>query len=323
MQAFDFAIPAVAPRERADFQADLCWEPADLHAPAGSLDLAILHRETAPARPGAVLQRLLKRTAAVSFCLHALALLLAVWLGRGLAPSLDAPLPVVMVYLLPGPPAGPPGPAPAARPAGPPQARPEPPAPAPEPPQPEPETQTKPAVKPAPARPKPAKEAIAPRPRTAPPPAPAPEPAPARASAPGEVDDSASGGPVAAGLDRGGGPAGGGGDAGRAGVGGGSGGGGGGEGGGAGLQPPRPLRTPKPPYPSLARRQGVQGVVQARLTVDAQGRVTDVRILGARPPGYFEDAVREALADWRFHPADDGGRKAPAQVTTTVKFELD
>jgi protein TonB len=83
------------------------------------------------------------------------------------------------------------------------------------------------------------------------------------------------------------------------------------------------LYAPKPPYPPLARRQGVQGEVRARLTLDARGRVSEVVIVHARPPGYFEETVRSTLGEWRFQPSaqDEGGGRS--QVTTTVKFELD
>ncbi|MFH1034373.1 MAG: energy transducer TonB [Pseudomonadota bacterium] len=317
----DLAIPLASDREPDLSRAELYWDTADPPAKACQLDLNIQRRDMEPPPAhGGVLQRRIKRTALWSALLHASLILAAAWLGQALAPRLAQTMPMVMVSLLPGQPAGPPGP-PGPRNPAPPEPPASPPA-VPAAPPPQPKLQETPKT--PPAKPKPVKEAIAPRKQPAPPLA---EPAPPTASSAATQADQA---PTVAGASgdptgQGAGMAGLAGE-GLTGVGGGpigSGDGGGGKGGGAVSRPPSPLRTPKPPYPSMARRQGVQGQVKVRLSVDAQGRVSEVVIVEALPPGYFEDTVREALAEWRFVPADDHGRRVASQVTTTVKFELD
>jgi protein TonB len=63
------------------------------------------------------------------------------------------------------------------------------------------------------------------------------------------------------------------------------------------------VATPFPPFPSEAIARGrSMGSVTVRFTVRTNGRVTNVRILEARPEGLFERTVTETLADWRFEP---------------------
>ena len=66
-----------------------------------------------------------------------------------------------------------------------------------------------------------------------------------------------------------------------------------------------------------ARRQGIrEGRVRLLMEVDITGRVREVRVLSAEPPGYFEAASVDAARQWRFTP----GRVADRDVVT--RFEL-
>jgi TonB family protein len=83
--------------------------------------------------------------------------------------------------------------------------------------------------------------------------------------------------------------------------------------------PPSPLvvlERVTPDFPRKAYRSGVDhGDVSARLHVGADGAVVDVDILKADPPGFFEDAVRNAAMQWKFAPPG-----SPA--VRNVKFEF-
>ncbi|WP_160329876.1 TonB family protein [Sterolibacterium denitrificans] len=58
-----------------------------------------------------------------------------------------------------------------------------------------------------------------------------------------------------------------------------------------------------PAFPSDALDDGVDsGSVKARLSVAADGSVTNVDILEANPKGYFEKAVKRALVRWKYEP---------------------
>ena len=70
-------------------------------------------------------------------------------------------------------------------------------------------------------------------------------------------------------------------------------------------EPPglRPLSRDPPRFPERALRNGIgQSHVQARLWVTPEGKVDQVDILEATPPGIFEDEVRRALSLWTFEP---------------------
>jgi TonB family protein len=65
----------------------------------------------------------------------------------------------------------------------------------------------------------------------------------------------------------------------------------------------RPLRHDPPRFPEGAKRDGiVESKVRVRLWVTPEGKVDQVDVLEATPPGVFDDAVRRALSLWTFEP---------------------
>ena len=76
--------------------------------------------------------------------------------------------------------------------------------------------------------------------------------------------------------------------------------------------PPRAIRRTLPVFPSEAIKAGIKtGRVLARVTIDADGRVTESQILSASPRGYFERESQSALTSWRYEPS---GRSIFADV---------
>jgi TonB family protein len=70
-----------------------------------------------------------------------------------------------------------------------------------------------------------------------------------------------------------------------------------------------------PAYPEIAKRMKVTGEVRLTVTVDAEGKVTDVQpISGNR---MLTDAAEDAVRKWRFEPG--GGSAA---VIVSVNFAL-
>jgi protein TonB len=62
-----------------------------------------------------------------------------------------------------------------------------------------------------------------------------------------------------------------------------------------------PIYRVEPTYPRDAIRAGVaKGHVIARLSIDEKGLVTEVRIVEADPPNYFNKEVVRALSQWKF-----------------------
>ena len=85
---------------------------------------------------------------------------------------------------------------------------------------------------------------------------------------------------------------------------------------------PQVLSEVKLPYPAEAKRQGIEGPVRLGLSIDASGKVTEVKVLGG--PGYgLNEAAREALRRYRFKPATKDGQPVATEIKYTYRFMLD
>jgi protein TonB len=87
-------------------------------------------------------------------------------------------------------------------------------------------------------------------------------------------------------------------------------------------QAPQPVVRVPPVYPYGARERGIEGVVQVKLLVNADGSVGQVQIMDARPKGVFEEAVMNSVPQWRFNPGKIEGKAVTAWVVTAVRFDL-
>jgi protein TonB len=81
--------------------------------------------------------------------------------------------------------------------------------------------------------------------------------------------------------------------------------------------------SPGPRYPDILRAGGVEGTVLAQFEVDTTGRViiSTFRVLRT-DHAMFEQAVRSALPNMRFLPAEVGGRKVKQLVQQPFTFAL-
>ncbi len=78
-----------------------------------------------------------------------------------------------------------------------------------------------------------------------------------------------------------------------------------------------------PIYPTLAKAEGLEGMVRVRYGVSVDGRVVNARIDSAEPSGVFEEAALTAVRSWRYSPAlKEGEPVAVENVVSTVRFEL-
>jgi protein TonB len=84
---------------------------------------------------------------------------------------------------------------------------------------------------------------------------------------------------------------------------------------------PRALREIVPEYPAEADRQRLSGTVRLQLKLEADGRVSDVGVVSASPPGRFEDSAVKAFRDARFAPAQKNGRPVRALVLIEVEYD--
>jgi len=86
--------------------------------------------------------------------------------------------------------------------------------------------------------------------------------------------------------------------------------------------PPTAVVRAEPVYPYKARQRNIEGSVEVKFLVGADGRVSDVEILSSQPAGLFDDAVRKTVPQWKFRSGVLDGRAVPSWVVTTVQFTL-
>lgn len=85
--------------------------------------------------------------------------------------------------------------------------------------------------------------------------------------------------------------------------------------------PPRALRDILPDYPHEADRLRQSGKVRLQLKLEADGRVSNVEVLGADPPGMFDESARKAFGAARFAPPLKGGRPVRALLVIEVAYD--
>ena len=73
-----------------------------------------------------------------------------------------------------------------------------------------------------------------------------------------------------------------------------------------------PGENPAPTYPPAALKAGIEGHVKVEVIADANGNVTDAKIVEATPPGTFD---AEALAAAKAHHFRPTGREAKYILT--------
>jgi protein TonB len=84
---------------------------------------------------------------------------------------------------------------------------------------------------------------------------------------------------------------------------------------------PRALREIVPDYPRDADRQRLSGKVRLQLKLEADGRISDIEVASANPPGVFDESAIRAFRDARFAPAQKGGRPVRALVLIEVEYD--
>jgi TonB family protein len=79
----------------------------------------------------------------------------------------------------------------------------------------------------------------------------------------------------------------------------------------------------EPVYPEVARAAGVEGVVMLQAVIRADGKVAETVVLREEPRDHgFGESAREAVAQWRYEPAQYKGRPVDVYFTVVVKYAL-
>lgn len=88
-----------------------------------------------------------------------------------------------------------------------------------------------------------------------------------------------------------------------------------------GVTRPQAIFKPDPPYTKEAKDAKIQGVVVLRISVDANGNVTDAEVEKGLDKGLDESAVN-TLKTWKFKPATKNDKPISSKVTIEVDFKL-
>jgi len=87
---------------------------------------------------------------------------------------------------------------------------------------------------------------------------------------------------------------------------------------------PSPIVRINPKYPVIAARDGIEGWVQLRFSVDATGSVTDIEVIAAQPQRVFEQEAIRALKRWKYQPSTlDGAVATRTGLQVQLDFSLD
>jgi TonB family protein len=80
----------------------------------------------------------------------------------------------------------------------------------------------------------------------------------------------------------------------------------------------RATRRVVPPYPPLARRSTIEGVVRVYVTVDESGKV--INVLRSEGPVLLRRAAEDASRQWKFPPTAVKGK--PVAITGYIEFNF-
>lgn len=69
-----------------------------------------------------------------------------------------------------------------------------------------------------------------------------------------------------------------------------------------------PIKRVEPVYPAEAARAGTSGFVELEYSIGADGKVTDVSVVDAKPGRIFVPAAVKAVKQWVFAPGEGRGK---------------
>ena len=87
------------------------------------------------------------------------------------------------------------------------------------------------------------------------------------------------------------------------------------------VKQPKLVKKVEPPYPEVARRSRLEGVVVLEAVITKTGTVEEVKILRSLHP-VLDQAALNAVKQWKYEPAVLNGRPVKVYFTVTVTFKL-
>ncbi len=83
------------------------------------------------------------------------------------------------------------------------------------------------------------------------------------------------------------------------------------------------LNNPKPDYPRIALRRGIEGLVLLHVNVDERGHPIEIKIKKSAGFKPLDIAALKAVRCWRFLPAQRNGVAVRASIEVPIRFRLD
>ncbi len=82
------------------------------------------------------------------------------------------------------------------------------------------------------------------------------------------------------------------------------------------------LTSTDPKYPSTAKRKGIEIDVTVEFIIDVNGYVKDIEFEQKSKVSYFRNAIRTAMAKWRFLPAQVNNKPVESKMSKIFSFSL-
>jgi len=82
------------------------------------------------------------------------------------------------------------------------------------------------------------------------------------------------------------------------------------------------LSNPKPAYPALGKRMGLEGTVRLKVLISREGSALQIEIAQSSGHEILDKAAIEAVRNWRFTPAHRGDSPVDEWVQVPVAFRL-
>jgi protein TonB len=82
------------------------------------------------------------------------------------------------------------------------------------------------------------------------------------------------------------------------------------------------LNNPRPAYPPIARKLGIEGVVLLRVDVSAKGTPEKIVIAQTSGASLLDEAAMKAVQGWTFVPARRGDAPIAHPVEVPIRFQL-
>ncbi len=82
------------------------------------------------------------------------------------------------------------------------------------------------------------------------------------------------------------------------------------------------LGCPKPKYPMRAMSRHIEGWVKIEVTISVAGVVANAKVVGAQPPGIFDDAALDATKNCKFKPKIVNGTAVTQKGLKVSRFKI-